>query len=235
LKLDDVAVLQYTGGTTGVAKGAMLSHRNLLANTLQGGVLFAMKLDEGQETVIAPLPLYHIYAFIVHCMMLLEKGNHSVLIPNPRDIPGFIKTLQKTQFTGFAGLNTLFVALSNQPEFRALDFSNLKITISGGMALTKNAAEEWKKITGCEVTEGYGMTEASPIVSFNPPGHAQLGSIGLPVPNTDCKVVDEEGNDVGFNETGELWVKGPQVMMGYWQRPEDLSITHHHLKQKMVG
>ncbi len=171
LQADDVAVLQYTGGTTGVAKGAMLTHRNLIANMLQCRGLFEMSLDEGKESVIAPLPLYHIYAFTVHCMVMLETGNHSVLIPNPRDIPGFIKVLQKTPFSGFVGLNTLFVALCGQEAFRALDFSGLKLTISGGMALTKAAADQWKNVTGSEIAEGYGMTETSPVVSFNPPGY----------------------------------------------------------------
>lgn len=217
---DDVAVLQYTGGTTGVAKGAMLTHRNLISNMLQCEILFNMVLEEGKESVIAPLPLYHIYAFTVHCMVMLQTGNHSILIPNPRDISGFIKTLQTNKFTGFVGLNTLFVALCGQESFRALDFSKLKLTISGGMALTNDAAEQWKKVTGCEIAEGYGMTETSPVVSFNPPGHIKLGTIGMPVVGTACQVIDEEGNEQPVGEPGELCVKGPQVMKGYWQRPE---------------
>lgn len=220
MKLDDVAVLQYTGGTTGVAKGAMLTHGNLIANMLQCDGLFAMALNKGKETAIAPLPLYHIYAFTVHCMVLLETGNHSVLIPNPRDIPGFIKVLQNTKFSCFVGLNTLFVALCNSDVFKGLDFSGLKLTISGGMALTKDAAEQWKKVTNCDIAEGFGMTETSPVVSFNPPGYIQLGTIGLPVASTACKVIDENGNDLPVGEPGELCVKGPQVMKGYWQRPE---------------
>ncbi|ASP39706.1 long-chain fatty acid--CoA ligase [Bacterioplanes sanyensis] len=222
---DDVAVLQYTGGTTGVAKGAMLTHRNLMANMLQCHGLFSMILEEGRETAIAPLPLYHIYAFTVHCMVMLETGNHSILIPNPRDIPGFVKTLQKSDFSAFVGLNTLFVALCNQPDFRALDFSGLKLTISGGMALTKDAADQWKKITGCDIAEGYGMTETSPVVSFNPPGYIKVGTIGMPVASTLCKVMDEEGNEMPVGEPGELCVKGPQVMKGYWQRPEATAET----------
>lgn len=220
MKLDDVAVLQYTGGTTGVAKGAMLTHGNLIANMLQCDGLFAMALNKGKETAIAPLPLYHIYAFTVHCMVLLQTGNHSVLIPNPRDIPGFIKVLQNTKFSCFVGLNTLFVALCNSDVFKGLDFSGLKLTISGGMALTKDAAEQWKKVTNCDIAEGFGMTETSPVVSFNPPGHIQLGTIGLPVASTACKVIDDNGNDLPVGEAGELCVKGPQVMKGYWQRPE---------------
>ena len=217
---NDVAVLQYTGGTTGVAKGAMLTHRNLISNMMQCHGLFNMILDEGKETVIAPLPLYHIYAFTVHCMVLLHTGNHSVLIPNPRDIPGFIKTLQTNEFSGFVGLNTLFVALCGNETFRALDFSKLKLTISGGMALTKDAADQWKSITGCEVAEGYGMTETSPVVSFNPPGYVKLGTIGMPVSSTACKVVDDDGVEQPIGQPGELCVKGPQVMKGYWKRPD---------------
>ena len=225
LQSDDVAVLQYTGGTTGVAKGAMLTHRNLIANMLQCRGLFQMTLEEGKESVVAPLPLYHIYAFTVHCMVMLETGNHSILIPNPRDIPGFIKVLQKNTFSGFVGLNTLFVALCQQEAFRALDFSGLKLTISGGMALTKAAADQWKKVTGSEIAEGYGMTETSPVVSFNPPGFIKIGTIGMPVSSTVCKVIDEEGNDLPVGEPGELCVKGPQVMKGYWQRPEATAET----------
>lgn len=225
IKQDDVAVLQYTGGTTGVAKGAMLTHGNLIANMMQCHGLFSMALDTGKETAIAPLPLYHIYAFTVHCMVLLETGNHSVLIPNPRDIPGFIKVLQEAKFSCFVGLNTLFVALCNQPAFKALNFSGLKLTISGGMALTKDAADSWKKVTGSDIAEGFGMTETSPVVSFNPPGYIKLGTIGLPVASTNCKVIDDNGNELPLGEAGELCVKGPQVMKGYWQRPEATAET----------
>ncbi len=203
----------------------MLTHRNLISNMMQCHGLFNMILDEGKETVIAPLPLYHIYAFTVHCMVLLHTGNHSVLIPNPRDIPGFIKTLQTNEFSGFVGLNTLFVALCGNETFRALDFSKLKLTISGGMALTKDAADQWKSITGCEVAEGYGMTETSPVVSFNPPGYVKLGTIGMPVSSTACKVVDDDGVEQPIGQPGELCVKGPQVMKGYWQRPEATAET----------
>ncbi|MFY0640970.1 MAG: AMP-binding protein [Bermanella sp.] len=227
---EDISVLQYTGGTTGVAKGAMLTNRNIVANMCQAHPLFMMGLnksgqDEGSKVVIAPLPLYHIYAFTVNCMVLMETGNHNVLIPNPRDLPGFIKELKNWDFNAFLGLNTLFVGLCNNEDFRALDFSNLQLTISGGMALTKNAADRWQEITGCEVSEGYGMTETSPIASFNPPGHTQLGTIGMPVSNTLCKVIDEDGKDLPVGEAGELCVKGPQVMKGYWQRPEATAET----------
>lgn len=227
---DDICVLQYTGGTTGVAKGAMLTNRNLVANMLQAHPYFVMGLgasDNSNDTknIIAPLPLYHIYAFTVNCMILMETGNHNVLIPNPRDLPGFIKELKKWRVDGFLGLNTLFVGLCNNEDFRNLDFSSLKLTISGGMALTKDAADTWKKVTGCEVSEGYGMTETSPIASFNPPGFSQLGTIGQPVPSTLCKIIDDDGNDLPLGESGELCVKGPQVMKGYWQRPEATAET----------
>ena len=222
---EDVAVLQYTGGTTGVAKGAMLTHGNLMANMMQSHGVFNHVIDEANEVLICPLPLYHIYAFTVHCMVLLETGNHNILIPNPRDIPGFIKTLQKVEFTGFVGLNTLFVALCAQQDFRALNFSKLKLTVSGGMALTKAAFDEWRNVTGCDVAEGYGMTETSPVVSFNPSDNIKQGSIGMPVPNTNCKVIDDDGNDLPLGEAGELCVKGTQVMKGYWQRPEATAET----------
>ncbi|MBP8184948.1 MAG: long-chain-fatty-acid--CoA ligase FadD1 [Pseudomonas sp.] len=216
----DVAVLQYTGGTTGVAKGAMLTHRNLIANMLQAKGLMGANLDEGSEVVIAPLPLYHIYAFTFHCMAMLMTGNHNVLISNPRDLPGMMKDLAKYRFTGFVGLNTLFVALCNNEEFRGLDFSGLKLTLSGGMALQLAAAERWKDVTGCPICEGYGMTETSPIVSVNPFQNIQIGTIGIPVPSTLCKVIDDEGNELPLGGRGELCVKGPQVMKGYWQRQE---------------
>ncbi len=227
---EDICVLQYTGGTTGVAKGAMLTNRNIVANMCQAHPLFMLGLnksgkDEGSKVVIAPLPLYHIYAFTVNCMVLMETGNHNILIPNPRDLPGFIKELKKWDFNAFLGLNTLFVGLCNNEDFRALDFSHLQLTISGGMALTKSAADKWAEVTGCEVSEGYGMTETSPIASFNPPGHTQLGTIGMPVSSTLCKVIDEDGNELPVGEAGELCVKGPQVMKGYWQRPEATAET----------
>ncbi|WP_271408566.1 long-chain-fatty-acid--CoA ligase FadD1 [Pseudomonas sp. Q1-7] len=217
---DDIAVLQYTGGTTGVAKGAMLTHRNLIANMLQCKALMAANLNEGCEILIAPLPLYHIYAFTFHCMAMMLTGNHNLLISNPRDLPAMTKELAKYRFTGFVGLNTLFVALCNSEDFRKLDFSSLKLTLSGGMALQLATAERWKQVTGCAICEGYGMTETSPVVSVNPFQNIQIGTIGIPVPSTQCKVVDDEGKDVGLGAPGELCVKGPQVMKGYWQRQE---------------
>lgn len=216
----DVAVLQYTGGTTGVAKGAMLTHRNLIANMLQCRALMASNLNEGSEILITPLPLYHIYAFTFHCMAMMLIGNHNVLISNPRDLPAMVKELSKWKFSGFVGLNTLFVALCNNEAFRNLDFSALKVTLSGGMALQLAAAERWKQVTNCPICEGYGMTETSPVATVNPIQKIQMGTIGIPVPSTLCRVIDDAGNELAFGETGELCVKGPQVMKGYWQRQE---------------
>jgi len=220
--------MQYTGGTTGVAKGAMLTHGNLVANMQQVRANM-QQLDaqghpvirEGQEVMIAPLPLYHIYAFTVNCMCMMVTGNHNVLITNPRDINGFVKELQRWQFSAFLGLNTLFVALMAHPQFKKVDFSRLKGTNSGGTALVSAVAERWKSMTGCTVVEGYGLTETSPVVCANPHGeHSRLGTVGLPVPGTTLKVIDDEGNALPLGERGELCVKGPQVMKGYWQRPE---------------
>ncbi|MUT70409.1 long-chain-fatty-acid--CoA ligase FadD1 [Stutzerimonas frequens] len=219
-KSDEVAVLQYTGGTTGVAKGAMLTHRNLVANMLQCKALMGSNLNDGSEVLIAPLPLYHIYAFTFHCMAMMLSGNHNILISNPRDLPAMIKDLSKYRFSGFVGLNTLFVALCNSEDFRKLDFSALKITLSGGMALQLATAERWKQVTGCSICEGYGLTETSPVASVNPIEHIQLGSIGIPVPSTQFKVINDDGQDLPQGEIGELCINGPQVMKGYWQRPE---------------
>ncbi len=219
-KSEDVAVLQYTGGTTGVAKGAMLTHRNLVANMLQCKALMGSNLNDGSEVLIAPLPLYHIYAFTFHCMAMMLSGNHNILISNPRDLPAMIKDLSKYRFSGFVGLNTLFVALCNSEDFRKLDFSALKVTLSGGMALQLATAERWKQVTGCPICEGYGLTETSPVASVNPIEHIQIGTIGIPVPSTQFKVINDDGQELAQGEIGELCIKGPQVMKGYWQRPE---------------
>ncbi|SDG81755.1 long-chain acyl-CoA synthetase [Pseudomonas flavescens] len=216
----EIAVLQYTGGTTGVAKGAMLTHRNLIANMLQCRELMGSNLNEGNEILVAPLPLYHIYAFTFHCMAMMHCGNHNLLITNPRDLPSMIKDLSRFKFSGFVGLNTLFVALSNNEGFHKLDFSRLKVTLSGGMALQQAAAERWKQVTGCAICEGYGLTETSPVASVNPITNIQMGSIGIPVPSTQFKAIDDQGNDLALGETGELCIKGPQVMRGYWQRQD---------------
>ncbi|WP_137818756.1 long-chain-fatty-acid--CoA ligase FadD1 [Pseudomonas sp. 2FG] len=216
----EIAVLQYTGGTTGVAKGAMLTHRNLVANMLQSKALMGVNLNDGCEILVTPLPLYHIYAFTFHCMAMMLIGGHNLLITNPRDLPAMIKELSRWKFSGFVGLNTLFVALCNNEAFRKLDFSALKATLSGGMALQLATAERWKEVTGCAICEGYGMTETSPVVSVNPLQNIQIGTIGIPVPSTQCKVIDDAGNDLPMGERGELCVKGPQVMKGYWQRQD---------------
>ncbi|VVM49004.1 Long-chain-fatty-acid--CoA ligase [Pseudomonas fluorescens] len=226
--LDDVAVLQYTGGTTGLAKGAMLTHANLVANMLQVLACFSQHgadgqkmIKEGQEVMIAPLPLYHIYAFTANCMCMMVTGNHNVLITNPRDIPGFIKELGKWRFSGLIGLNTLFVALMDHPGFKSLDFSALKVTNSGGTALVKATAERWESLTKCRIVEGYGLTETSPVASTNPYGQlARLGTVGIPVVATAFKVIDDDGNELPLGERGELCIQGPQVMKGYWQQPE---------------
>jgi long-chain acyl-CoA synthetase len=220
-ELDDIAALQYTGGTTGMPKGTMLTHCNLVANMLQAEAAIGPGLDEGKEVVIAPLPVYHIYTFTVNCLFLMKTGNHSILITNPRDLDNFVKELKSIKFTAFIGLNTLFNALCNRDDFRSLDFSRLHLTISGGMALTKATAQRWKEVTGCDIAEGYGLTETSPVVSFNPVGDIQLGTIGKPVAGTSVKVVDADGNDLPLGEPGELCVKGPQVMKGYWNLDEE--------------
>lgn len=220
---NDIAVLQYTGGTTGVAKGAMLSHRNLVANALQGKAMFdTYGLVDAGEIFLLPLPLYHIYTF-TFSMIMLNGGNHCVLIPNPRDLGSITKAMKQYPVTGFCGLNTLFVALCQREDFVALDFHKMKATISGGMALTSGAAQKWKQITGTDIYEGYGLTEASPVVSVNPGTNNQPGTIGLPLVETEVKVIDDNGNALDINHPGELCVKGPQVMLGYWQRDDETS------------
>ncbi|ALM52082.1 AMP-binding protein [Halomonas huangheensis] len=218
---DDILALQYTGGTTGLAKGTMLTHRNLVANMLQAKAAIGSGLKSGSEVVVAPLPVYHIYTFTVNCLFMLEGGNHSVLITNPRDLDNFVKELRTTPFTGFVGLNTLFNALCNRDDFKSLDFSRLHLTISGGMALTRAVAKRWEEVTGCPVAEGYGLTETSPIVSFNPVDAIQLGTIGRPVAGTELRLCDAEGKAPPVGEPGELCVRGPQVMKGYWNRDDE--------------
>ncbi|RDH43509.1 AMP-binding protein [Zooshikella ganghwensis] len=220
VQADDVAVLQYTGGTTGVAKGAMLTHRNIIANMLQAKSMMGKDLTVAQETIIAPLPLYHIYAFTFHCMVGMFTGQHNVLITNPRDLPRFVKELSSIKFSAFVGLNTLFVGLMNNERFRQLDFSGLRLTLSGGMALQLDTAQRWHSITGSTICEGYGMTETSPIVCVNPIHQPKVGTIGVPVPSTEVKLMGDNGEVDQPGEAGELWVRGPQVMKGYWQRPE---------------
>ena len=217
---EDIAVLQYTGGTTGVAKGAMLTNRNLVANLLQLNDHMKHVFRPRQELYVAPLPLYHIYSFTIHCTSATALGNHSLLIPNPRDIPAFVKALQGVPFTFFVGLNTLFNALLRNEDFRKLDFSNLRLTSSGGMPLTTETAHRWVELTKAPMSEGYGLTETSPALTVNPIPDYQLGTVGIPLIETECKVIDEQGTSLPVGEAGELCVRGPQVMKGYWQRPE---------------
>ncbi|MBW5816392.1 long-chain-fatty-acid--CoA ligase FadD [Yersinia kristensenii] len=225
----DMAFLQYTGGTTGVAKGAMLTHRNMQSNLEQAKAAYAPLLQPGHELVVTALPLYHIFALTMNCLLFIELGGRSLLITNPRDIPGMVKELSRYPFTAMTGVNTLFNALLNNEEFTKLDFSTLRLSVGGGMPVQKAVAEKWEKLTGKHLLEGYGLTECSPLVTGNPYDLKHYsGSIGLPVPSTDVRLVDDEGNDVALGEPGELWVHGPQVMLGYWQRPE---ATDEVLKQ----
>lgn len=216
----DLAFLQYTGGTTGVAKGAMLTHRNMLANLEQCKGAYGAILQEGNELVITALPLYHIFALTVNGLLFLELGGKNLLITNPRDIPAVVKELKQYPFTAITGVNTLFNALLNNKEFHELDFSTLRLAVGGGASVQQAVAERWEKLTGKHLLEGYGLTESSPLVAVNPYDLKHYsGSIGLPVSSTDVKIIDDDGNDAGPGESGELWVRGPQVMLGYWQQP----------------
>ena len=219
IELKDIAFLQYTGGTTGVSKGAVLTHRNICSNVMQCGQWF-LNTEEGDEVVVTALPLYHIFALTVNCMLMFTIGAHNVLITNPRDIPGFIKELKKIKMSVFTAVNTLFIGLMNNPEFAKVDFSHLKYSIGGGMAVQNSVADKWKKITGHPLAEGYGLSETSPLVTCNPlDGTERKGSIGLPAPSTEVAIKDEDGKDVPIGDRGEICVRGPQVMPGYWQRP----------------
>ena len=222
LTLEDLAFLQYTGGTTGVAKGAELTHGNIVANMQQAGEWIKAKLVDGEETVVTALPLYHIFSLTVNLMIFTKAGAKNILITNPRDIPAFVKELKNNQITVLTGVNTLFNALVHNPDFAGIDFSTWKISLGGGMAVQKAVAQEWKRITGTPLIEAYGLTETSPGVCVNPLNISEYtGSIGLPIPNTDVQIRDGEGREVPVGEAGELWVKGPQVMRGYWQRPDE--------------
>lgn len=218
---DDLAFLQYTGGTTGVAKGAMLTHRNMQANLEQTKAAYSPLLRAGHELVVTALPLYHIFALTVNCLLFIELGGSNLLITNPRDIGGLVKELAKYPFTALTGVNTLYNALLNNAEFRALDFSTLRLSVGGGMAVQRAVAEKWEQLTGKHLLEGYGLTECAPLVTGNPyDTQHYTGSIGLPVPSTDIRLVDDQGRDVPPGEPGELLIRGPQVMPGYWQRPD---------------
>lgn len=219
---DDLAFLQYTGGTTGVSKGAMLTHKNVVANVLQANGAYSPALRDGNEFVVTALPLYHIFALTVNCLLFLHKGSQNLLITNPRDISGFVAELKKYPFTALTGVNTLFNALVNSSDFAELDFSRLKLSIGGGMAVQKAVADKWQSITKTRLLEGYGLTEASPLLTccpYNLDGYN--GSIGFPAPSTLIQVRDDAGNVLPQGETGELFGKGPQIMKGYWQRPEE--------------
>lgn len=220
---DDLAFLQYTGGTTGVAKGAMLSHRNMVANIMQAKwVAYTLTQKSQDRIAVIALPLYHVFALSANCLLFIELGVTGLLITNPRDIPGFIKELKKYPVMAITGVNTLFNALLNNENLKEVDFSNLKLSIGGGAAIQRTVAERWHRTTGNHIIEGYGMTECSPLISATRNDSVEYsGSIGVPVPNTDIRIVDEQGNDVPRGERGELWVKGPQVMQGYWQRPDE--------------
>ncbi|MEM6185350.1 long-chain-fatty-acid--CoA ligase FadD [Shewanella vaxholmensis] len=219
---DDLAFLQYTGGTTGVSKGAMLTHGNIVANVLQADGAYSPALNDGSEFVVTALPLYHIFALTVNCLLFLHKGSQNLLITNPRDIPGFVAELKKYPFTALTGVNTLFNALVNSDDFSQLDFSRLKLSIGGGMAVQKAVADKWQAITKTRLLEGYGLTEASPLLTccpYNLDGYN--GSIGFPAPSTLIQIRNDDGKVLAQGETGELFGKGPQVMKGYWQRPEE--------------
>ncbi len=218
----DLAFLQYTGGTTGVAKGAMLSHGNMVANMLQAGVWIGQNAKPGEEVIITALPLYHIFSLTANCFVFTRLGGLSWLITNPRDMPGFVKELAKSNFTAMTGVNTLFNGLLNTPGFAELDFSRLHLSLGGGMAVQRAVADRWKKVTGCTLAEAYGLTETAPAVCINPLDLKEYnGSIGLPIPSTDVAIWSEENQPLPLGEVGELMVRGPQVMQGYWQRPDE--------------
>ncbi|WP_250626988.1 long-chain-fatty-acid--CoA ligase [Pinirhizobacter soli] len=218
---EDIAFLQYTGGTTGVAKGAMLTHGNMVANMLQAGAWFGKQIRPGEETIITALPLYHIFALTCNCFIFLRFGGRSVLITNPRDMPGFVKELSKVRFTAITGVNTLFNGLVHTEGFDKLNFSSLRMSFGGGMAVQRAVAEKWQAITGCPLIEGYGMTESSPVATINPmiEGASFSGSIGMPVPSTDISIQDDDGKHLAIGEIGEICIHGPQVMKGYWNQP----------------
>jgi long-chain acyl-CoA synthetase len=219
---DDIAFLQYTGGTTGVAKGAVLTHGNMVANLLQTKAAYGSILRPGRELVVTALPLYHVFALTVNCLLFLELGGQNLLITNPRDIPAFVKELQQYPVTAITGVNTLFNALINNSDFGRLDFSHLRLSVGGGMAVQRAVADKWKAITGRHLLEGYGLTECSPLVTGNPYNTTEYtGAIGLPIPSTDVRIIDELGVPLSFDQVGELQVRGPQVMQGYWQRPDE--------------
>ena len=219
---DDLAFLQYTGGTTGVSKGAMLSHGNMVANMQQASAWIKQTLRDGEEVIITAIPLYHIFALTANCLVFMNTGGLNCLITNPRDMSGFVKELKRIPFTAMTGVNTLFNGLLNTPGFDKLDFTRFKFTMGGGTAVQRSVAERWKKTTGVTLVEAYGLTETAPAVCVNPLDlSAYNGSIGLPLPSTDVSIRDDDGKSLPTGEPGELCVHGPQVMQGYWQRPDE--------------
>ncbi|HXU41327.1 MAG TPA: long-chain-fatty-acid--CoA ligase [Burkholderiales bacterium] len=219
---EDIAFLQYTGGTTGVSKGAMLLHRNILANIEQASAWLTPGLGGEPAIIITALPLYHIFSLTVNCLNMMKVGGLNVLITNPRDIPGFVKELGKHPYNVITGVNTLFNAFLNNPDFQKLDFSKVKLCVGGGMAVQKATAERWKQVTGLTLLEGYGLTETSPCATMNPLDLKEYsGSIGLPMPSTDVMLRDDSGKEVALGQPGEICIRGPQVMKGYWQRPDE--------------
>jgi long-chain acyl-CoA synthetase len=219
---DDIAFLQYTGGTTGVSKGAMLLHRNVLANIEQAAAWLIPGLGEERAVIVTALPLYHIFSLTVNCLLMTKVGGENILITNPRDIPGFVKELAKHRYNVITGVNTLFNALLNNEDFRKLDFSHVRVCVGGGMAVQKAVAERWQQVTGRTLLEGYGLTETSPCATMNPLDLAEYnGSIGLPLPSTEITLRDDNDRDVPLGQPGEICIRGPQVMAGYWQRPEE--------------
>ncbi len=222
IKSEDLAFLQYTGGTTGVSKGAMLTHGNILANFLQAKTWIQFLIKEGEEIIITPLPLYHIFSLTANCMIFCSVGAMNVLITNPRDMPGFVKELKKWKFSAITGVNTLFNGLLNTPGFKDVDFSSLKVALGGGMAVQRAVAEKWKAVTGVPLIEAYGLTETSPAACINPMNIREYnGFIGLPLPSTEVEILDDAGNSVDLGLVGEISIRGPQVMKGYWNRPDE--------------
>ena len=228
LNNEDTAFLQYTGGTTGVSKGAELTHGNICANVSQVEAWIGKSIKEGEEVMITALPLYHIFALTANCLTFFRYGSKNILITNPRDMPKFCADLKKNPFTAITGVNTLFIGLMNQEVFKGLDFSNLKLALGGGMAVQDVVADEWEKLTGCALLEAYGLSETSPAATINPyNGKHKRGTIGLPLPNTDIKIFDDDRKEVPQGEPGEIGIKGPQVMKGYWNRPEETANCMH--------
>lgn len=228
VKNTDVAFLQYTGGTTGVSKGAMLTHRNIIANMEQLSAYVGSEMVERKELILTALPLYHIFALTVNCLAFMNVGGKNVLITNPRDIPAFIKEWKKHKVTVFTGVNTLFNGLMNDPSFKEIDFSTLKYSLGGGMAVQDVVARRWAEICGSPLVEAYGLSETAPGLTGNPiNGKHRIGTIGIPIPSTEVMIADEDGNQVPFGERGEIWARGPQVMKGYWEKPEETANVFH--------